>query len=206
MDIQPLTIRQFLDDLAAKTPIPGGGAAASLTGAIAAALASMVVAYSLGKKSLADHQGQLESAARQLAEWRFAFLALAEEDARAYATLNEAMRLDKNDASRHAALEAAARTSIDPPMRTLEHADAMLRLCEALTLITNKNLRSDLGIAASLACAAACASHWNISINAPILDEASPGDGAMALAKANCLVADCRRRAHHAESLCAAAV
>lgn len=206
MNLRPLTIGQFLDDLSAKSPIPGGGAAASLTGAIAASLASMVVAYSLGKKTLADHQPALEAASKELSERRERFLGLAEEDAAAYADLNASLRLDKADPQRLAALERASRASIAAPMRTLEHADALLILCEALALITNKNLRSDLGIAAALACSAACASHWNVSVNAPILDEAAPGDGAIALATANRLVADCRKRAHHVESLCASPV
>ncbi len=206
VNIRPLTVAQFLDELAAKTPIPGGGAAASLTGALASALASMVVAYSLGKKNLADHQPVLEAAAAELVERRERFLSLAEEDAAAYAELNAALRLDKADPLRLAGLERASRASIAAPMRTLEHADALLRLCETLSVITNKNLRSDLGIAAALASSAACACHWNIAVNAPILDEAAPGDGALAMATANRLVADCRKRAHRVESLCASPV
>ena len=47
------TIERFLTDLAARTPVPGGGAVAGLVTATAASLGGMVVAWSLGKASLA---------------------------------------------------------------------------------------------------------------------------------------------------------
>ena len=53
MSFTPLTLDQFLDSVAAKTPAPGGGAVASAVGALSAALAGMVVSYSTGKKNLA---------------------------------------------------------------------------------------------------------------------------------------------------------
>src|SRR5262245_5876212 len=90
--MQPLasyTIADFLEALAARTPTPGGGAVASAVGATAAALARMVVAYSLGKKSLAAHQPALEIAARELDVARALLLRLADEDAAAYALLSE---------------------------------------------------------------------------------------------------------------------
>ena len=64
--LEDLSLADYLGALAAKSPTPGGGAVASTTGATAAALAGMVVAYSLGKKNLAPHQPLLEDAAHRL--------------------------------------------------------------------------------------------------------------------------------------------
>lgn len=204
VSLADLTIKGFLEALGAKTPAPGGGAAAALTGAIAAAQAQMVVAYSVGKKGLEEHRETLEQGAARLAKIRDKFLALADEDAKAYTRLREALALAKDDPARADAVGGAAREAMAAPVAALELADELAAMCEALAPITNRNLRSDLGVTACLAAATACASQWNVWVNAPLLDEASPGEGAMALSRANRVVADCRDRAHRVESLCAA--
>ena len=57
--LSSLRFAELLDQIGAKTPAPGGGAVACASGALAASLAHMVVAYSLGKKWLAAHQDAL---------------------------------------------------------------------------------------------------------------------------------------------------
>ncbi len=164
---------QFLSQIAAKTPTPGGGAVACATGALAAALAGMVVSYSVGKKSLADHKADLERAAHTLENTRSVFLELGEEDAAAYGLVNELMRLPEGDARRKNELPAAMKASIQVPMAAIAAAADLLRLCERLAPITNTQLHSDLGIAVTLAEAAAKASLWNVRVNAGVLgDEA----------------------------------
>ena len=94
------TIGAFLDALASKVPAPGGGAAAGVVGATAAATAGMVVSYSLGRKSLADHQGFLVECEGRLSRARAMFLALADEDAAAYTVLNGLMKLPEDHPER----------------------------------------------------------------------------------------------------------
>lgn len=203
MTIAASTISTFLHDLAAKAATPGGGAAAGLTGAAAASLAHMVVAFSLGRKSLADHQLALESASAQLLAMRDDFLRLADEDAQAYAALNAALKKPTDDPARAPALASAARAATDVPQRTLARALDLLRLAETLRPITNPHLRSDLAIAAVLADAAARASRWNIAINAPTLDETAPGEGSAALQNAERACADASALLESVETQCA---
>ncbi|HMN42270.1 MAG TPA: cyclodeaminase/cyclohydrolase family protein [Phycisphaerales bacterium] len=162
---------EFLSTLAAKSPTPGGGAVASTTGAIAASLAHMVVAYSLNKKSLAEHQPALQQASAALLRTSDLFLALAEEDAAAYAQYNELSRLPETDPRRAAELPGALAASINAPRAVLGASADLLRLLESLRPITNPHLRSDLAIAAVLAEAAAKSAHWNIHINLPNLPD-----------------------------------
>lgn len=77
------TIQAFLAELASKSPAPGGGAAAPVCAAVASALANMVVGYSVGRKSLAEHQATHEAARDELFAAAKRFLALAERDATA---------------------------------------------------------------------------------------------------------------------------
>lgn len=196
--LQNLPLGELLDQLAAKTPAPGGGAAACAAGALAASLGHMVVAYSIGKKSLAAHQEELDRASRMLQRARAVFLDLADEDARAYALVNELMRLPEADPRRTRLWPEAVRTSTQIPLAAIAASADLLRLCETLAPITNPMLRSDLGIAAVLAHAAAVASRWNVLANASTLPE---GERLAPLAQADAILqraADLRERVERA--------
>lgn len=155
----------LLQSLAAKTPTPGGGATACIAGALAAAQAEMVVAYSLGKKNLAEHQPRLEAALAALARARAVLLELAEEDAGAYAEMNELGKLPEADPRRMKGYPGAVERCVQVPAAALAACSNVLRLLDELTGITNRHLRSDLAISAVLAEAAARACDWNVRIN-----------------------------------------
>ena len=143
-----ITFGTLLDAVAAKTPTPGGGAVASAVGALASALAGMVVSYSVGKKSLAAHEPLLKEADAELARARVILLRLADEDAAAYGLVNELQRLPETDSRRRDQLPAALDASVQPPLATIATSVALLRLFEKLATTTNRQLRSDLAIAA----------------------------------------------------------
>lgn len=156
---------EFLSNIAAKTPTPGGGAVASAVGALAAALAHMVVSYSIGKKNLAAHQADLEAAAKVLTRSREVLLRLADEDAAAYGLVNELSRLPDTDPRRRAEYAAACEAAVQVPMAVMATSVDLLRLFDRLASTTNKHLSSDLGIAGELARATVEASNWNVEIN-----------------------------------------
>ena len=159
----------LLDQIAAKTPSPGGGAVACATGALAAALAQMVVSYSRGKKSLAAHQPALDAADHYLTRARAVFRELGQEDALAYGLVNELQKLPDGDARKARELPGALEAATQVPMAAIAAAADLLRLCESLGPITNTHLHSDLAIAAVLADAAGQASVWNVRVNAAML-------------------------------------
>lgn len=200
----PLTDLPFgtlLESIAAKSPTPGGGAVASAVGALAAALAGMVVSYSVGKKSLAVHQPALLGAARRLLNARVILLRLAEEDAHAYGAVNELSKLPEPDPRRASELPAALRAAVDVPLATIAACVDLVRLMESLTTVTNRQLRSDLAIAAVLTEAAARSSGWNVAVNAGSLP--AEADRARAIEDSGRMVAECVRRAAAVEAGCA---
>ncbi len=161
---EPLTastsIRQFLDAAAAKQPAPGGGAVAALAGATAAAIGQMVLSYSVGRKELAVHLPQLESAVTELVRARQVFLTLMVEDQGAFAALQAAKKV--GDAREVADMLQAC---IGIPRAVGATAVAMLGLCDTLLLIVNKYLLSDLAVCAELSMATLrCAVH-NVRVN-----------------------------------------
>jgi formiminotetrahydrofolate cyclodeaminase len=164
------SVSEFLSRVAAKAPTPGGGAVASTVGALAAALAHMVVSYSIGKKNLAAHQADLEAAAKVLTRSREVLLQLADEDAAAYGLVNELARLPEADPRRRAEYPAACQAAVQVPLAVMAAGVDLLRLFDRLAPITNKHLSSDLGIAVELARATVEASNWNVEINVGALN------------------------------------
>jgi formiminotetrahydrofolate cyclodeaminase len=167
------TVGGFLEALSARQPVPGGGAAAGVVAAIAAGLAEMVLRYSLGKKSLADHQPLLEAMLPRLEAIRASSLRFADEDAAAYAKVNALWTLPKDDPRRLAEWSEAVNAAIEVPLRILDAAEQLLGIAKEMDGTTAASLRSDLAIAAVLGEAALRAAAWNVRINLPHLGDAA---------------------------------
>lgn len=172
MNIEQQTVGEFLEALAAKSPTPGGGAVASVTASIAAALAQMVLRYSQGKKSLAEHAQLHETSLDELQQLGADALALAQADAEAYGKLNTLWKLDKDDPVRQREWVGAVSGAIDAPRRVMLVSVRMLERFGDLVGKTNAMLDSDLAIAAVLADAGVRAGAWNVRINLPLVDDA----------------------------------
>lgn len=191
---------ELLASIGAKTPTPGGGAVASAVGALGAALGSMVVAYSVGKKSLAAHQPELEQAIGQLARARELLLLLADADVAAYGTLNTLQKLPETDPARVKGWADAVAGALHAPSAMLAAANDLLRLFEKLRPITNEWLKSDLAIAAVLAEACARAAAWNVKINLPLVSDTV--ERARIESETDRAVADARTRCAAIERAC----
>jgi formiminotetrahydrofolate cyclodeaminase len=176
MSLRAQTLQQFHVELSAKRPTPGGGAVAALTGATAASLAHMVVAYSF-TKSLARHEAALRDAGERLARARDLLLTLADEDAAAYKALSDAFKIPKDDPARRETLPLAALAATQVPLAVMAACCDVLRLAATLPDRSNRNLRSDLVIAAMLAETGCRAGAENVRINLPILAEYGKGTG-----------------------------
>ena len=89
------TLTDFLAALAAPTPAPGGGAAAAISGATAAALVEMVAGLSLKKSPDGAEAALQQRTVSQMATLRAELITLADDDANAYNAFIQAMRLPK---------------------------------------------------------------------------------------------------------------
>ena len=69
-----LAAADFAERLAAREPVPGGGGAAALVGALGAALASMVANYTVGKPRYAAVERDVRLALAQAERIRHEFL------------------------------------------------------------------------------------------------------------------------------------
>lgn len=171
--IEAASLGEVLDGIAAKRPVPGGGAVAGLVHAIGAALGGMVVAYSEGRASMAEHADRLAASRSALLRHRLRAVELAAEDARAYAAMNALWRLPEDDPTRTRGMPAAVAAAIAAPRATAELGLELLEVLEGLVGRSNRHLGSDLAIAAILAEAAVRSAIWNVRINLPMLEDES---------------------------------
>lgn len=171
MAFRTLTLEEFGTSLAARTPVPGGGAVAAVTGSHAAGLLCMVVQFTRGKPAFAAHEAALESALARATNLQARLLELADRDAEAYGALNALWKLPKDSPARTEGLEAAVREAIDAPQAILGAAAELACLAVALEGITNPNLASDRAIALDLARVAARAAAHNVQVNLPSLGD-----------------------------------
>ena len=88
--IEKQQIGTWTDTLASKAPVPGGGGASALGGALGAALGQMVANLTVGKKRYADVEEEMQQSLTVLAGLQAEFLHLADEDARVFAPLAQA--------------------------------------------------------------------------------------------------------------------
>ena len=158
MPISDEKIGDFLDHLAARVPVPGGGAAAALHAAQGAALLGMVARYTTGGR-YAQHEAAIGRIIAEVDELRVLALRLADADADAFTAVSTAYQLpsssEEDRAARSAAIGRALVQAAWPPAQVISVAGMVVDLAEALAAIGNRNVLSDVAAAAEAARAAA---------------------------------------------------
>lgn len=167
-----LTLSSFLEALSAPTPVPGGGSASAVGIALAAALAGMVA-------GLSGTDPRWASLKAETARLQAEALQLAEEDARAFAGVMQAVRLPKTtedeQRQRRAALVHANAEAAAVPLRTSATGLAVLQLALRAAEEGNPRAISDAGVAGELALAGLRGAALNVRINLPSLPEEERG-------------------------------
>jgi formiminotetrahydrofolate cyclodeaminase len=157
------TVAELLEQLAARTPAPGGGTAAGLAGAVAAALTEMAAAFALTRNPSA---GDIAEIARRARELRARLLELADADISSYEPVLRARSLDRGDSRRRSAIEDALSSAAEVP---LEIAEACAEVAELAAMSAaapgNDHLLGDAGAAAVIAEAATRAAVALVELN-----------------------------------------
>lgn len=164
-DFAKLAVDDFLNQLADRTPTPGGGGATALAGATACALARMVASYSIKKDMDPDVRKRVESVAVLLGRADEILRALITKDAEAYKAMTRAARVAGEETGANAAYQEAALSAAMVPMEMAAFASNALAAMNELKESANRFLLSDLGAAAVLASAVAEASRYTFGIN-----------------------------------------
>lgn len=162
-------LSEFLVALGSDAPAPGGGAAAAVAGALAAALAEMVANFTVGRPKYANVDATMRQIAARAAELRERLLALTEDDESAFARVSAAYRLpkatDEERGRRDDAIQAALVAAMQPPLAVMDCACEVIELASEVASSGNATVVSDAGCAALLGEAAVRAGALNVLAN-----------------------------------------
>lgn len=163
------SLESFLDELGSASPAPGGGSAAALAGAVAAALCAMVCRLTIGREPYHESWPEAEKALAESQKLEGRFQSLVDEDAHAYLAVVAARALPREtpaqkEARKAAVHEAVARAAA-APLATLEGLRDCIRIVSLLAEKGNASCRTDAGSAGALCRAGALAASYNVRVN-----------------------------------------
>lgn len=162
------SIRKFLEEAGSSAPTPGGGSIAVLCAALGASMGSMVANLTTGPKFEAlqtEMQASVKSFEAAVAD----FESFLERDMYSFQQYMDALGMPKSTLeekqARTAAMQAAAMQAADVPLQLMRRCLELLQLSEEMAGKANKNVISDLAIAA-IALEGAVQSAWiTVEIN-----------------------------------------
>ena len=169
MGFSTVPCNEFVEVLASKAPVPGGGGASALVGAIGTALGNMVGSLTVGKKKYADVEEEMYALKAKCDTLQKELLALVEKDAEVFEPLSKAYGMPRNTeeekAEKARVMEIVLKDACSVPMEIME------KCCEAIELIQEFAAKgstlaiSDAGVGAAFCMAALEGASLNVYIN-----------------------------------------
>ena len=165
VDFTQNSCREFVEVLASNAPVPGGGGAAALVGAIGTALGNMVGSLTVGKKKYAAVEAEIIALKAKCDDLQKQLLDQVPADAEGFEPLAKAYGIPKDDPNRDKVLEEATIVACAVPMKIME---LCCEAIEAIAVFAAKGSRlavSDAGCGAVCCKAALQSASLNVFIN-----------------------------------------
>ena len=167
--IKDMTIQAFLDGLASKTSTPGGGGAAAVSGAMGAALISMVANFTIGKKGFEDVQDECKEMLAKSEELRSKLTDAIKDDVdvfdRVMASYGMPKDSDEEKSARSTEIQAALKEATDVPLECARLCKEVINLSQSVAEKGNINVISDAGVAVLAGYAGLRSAALNVYIN-----------------------------------------
>ncbi|MEX2489883.1 MAG: cyclodeaminase/cyclohydrolase family protein [Pseudomonadales bacterium] len=164
------TVSDYLFSLGSNSATPGGGAAACVAGAQGAALVAMVCRLT---REQSDSVTRILSAADKA---RDKFIQLADDDIQCFDEVMNAYKLRaasaEEKAKKNQTIQQALKEAASVPARMIDETIALIPLTAELVEEGNRNLITDVGIAASLFECVLTSSKLNILVNIKHINDA----------------------------------
>ena len=171
MNSATTAVGDLLDAFASSEPLPGGGSAAALTGALGVSLLQMVAGMTKTRTGAAEETADLAAAAARLRPLHDELLKLIDQDSEAYLGVIAAYRqpkaTDEQRARRGDAIQAALRSAIETPLQTMRACERALRDGPVVARFGNPNAATDGVVGARLLLAALEGAGLNVDVNLP---------------------------------------
>lgn len=171
MSFAEMSSRSFTEVLASSDPVPGGGGASALVGAIGSALASMVGNLTTGKKKYAEYETDIQRILKKADELRNTLLPQIDEDAKCFEPLSKAYGLPKDDPSRDEVMENALRLACTAPLAIMKTAAEAIELHAELSVKGSTLMLSDVGVGVLCCKTALMGASLSIFINVRLMKD-----------------------------------
>ena len=170
-----LSLTDMLDAFASNQPVPGGGSAAALAGAVGASLFIMVAGLPKTRHGTHEEREALTAAASRLRPLRDELASLVDRDSEAYTSVIKAYRLPKSTeperAARREAIDAAMRAATEAPLATMRACERVMREAETVSNGGAPSAASDVAVAIALLKTAARGGALNVATNLAALND-----------------------------------
>ena len=166
--MRDLTLNEFSEKLFSKEPVPGGGGASALVGALAVSLGAMAANLTLGKEKYAEYTDELNANLKKAEKLRLRLLELIEEDAVGFGEINKAYKVKPRDEE---LIEKALVSAATPPLKMME---AIKEVIDILIIFSDKTsvlVVSDVGVGAKFAEAALKSAYLNVVVNVKLMKD-----------------------------------
>ena len=171
--MRDLSLDKFSEELFSKAPIPGGGGATALVGALAVSLGAMAANLTVGKVKYAEYTTRLEEILIRAEEMRLHLLELIDEDAKGFGEVSKAYKLKPKDEE---VIEKALVSAATPPLNMMEALKEVIELLDELSAKTSVLVVSDVGVGAKLAGAALSSAYLNVVVNTSLMKNQGMAD------------------------------
>jgi formiminotetrahydrofolate cyclodeaminase len=165
MSFVKVSCAEFVDVLASKAAVPGGGGASALVGAIGTALGNMVGSLTVGKKKYADVEADIIALQSQATELQNELLHLVDQDAVVFEPLSKAYGIPKDDPNRDSIMEAALKDACSVPMDIMRACAKSIDVISEFAAKGSALAISDAGVGVAFAKAALMGASLNVFIN-----------------------------------------
>ena len=169
MNTAGYNIDEYIKELGSKAPVPGGGGASAIAGALSAALSSMVCNLTVGKKSYISLEDDIKKIFEDMNKHMESFIKLSDKDAEVFYPLSQAYGFKpQNDEEKKMHEENMEKLLFDAamvPLDIMKEAYSMLVAVDFLAKKGSKLAVSDAGVAVSMLRSAVCGAMMNVVIN-----------------------------------------
>lgn len=169
MKISEKTCIEFVNVLASKSAVPGGGGAAALVGAIGMALGSMVCNLTIGKKKYAEYEESVKEILVKAREIEKKLLSMIDKDAENFLPLSKAYGLpnstEEEKKIKEEIMENALKVACEVPIDIVRVCFDAIKLHEDLVDKGSKLAISDVGVGVQCLRAAILSGQLNVVIN-----------------------------------------
>lgn len=173
-------IYNYLEQLSSKAPVPGGGGASALGGALATALGQMVANLTTGKERYADAEPEIQQCLFTLNIRQLELLALADRDAEVFEPLAKAYKMptetEEQKEEKARVMEANLLAATLVPLKIMEQAVAVMESLEILEQKGSRMAVSDVGVAVQFARASLTGAVMNVYINTKSMKDREQAD------------------------------